>query len=868
MLPTTSKDGGVRRATPTATVDGSPRFAEMLNHEVYHSMLSLERMYPSVRKINEEGQLLKRRRVPAYLRSDQPRSKFIVRSEALCSGWGRNKIVKPADQILQELERHRIEKIPRRPKRPKRRRRRGKKGAQKHRVKTVYVPKRHRTLMKQLALGDGSKVATVDKFSGLRGGQSAIEPTAPPNGTVDTTLRGSASIVEFSLTTKPEPSANKQAGYMATPVSHCAKHLEEPNAVSISSTEKEVLQLHAKKSIVVGSPWSSLPVSIENKVKQKQSHFKVVNRRSTTRKQSQNAPMENLQNERYTSKMERLQAGIEMHLHGILSNIEENSTDARSSRSFVSSSKKILMNHVAHLAKNMGDGKSTVTKIRDLAHDAVCIEKELQERKIKLAANDFVEKNRQHESLAAQSPQKVMDKIHQLKVKRNGKIRRALEFRKTVDQSWAEGIQKKNEERMFRIRAGRREQEKKRFTTEWLQIVSLMSRARYQYFLILAKNKTLWAVKVLQRCWRNYRLKGKGEKYWKTMWKIKRWMKPLLARFRERIRIRSADTLKLFLNHHKDADVVITSIKKFRYKIVRSQRKFRAYSAITKCRLQLLTKLWTRTEADLHANQVQHIKKKLQKKQRLKISKAYTKTERKERSKQAIQLATNKGGNIMRIEKHLIAMENAQDAYHSHLVKRPTKSAFPKYVVQRALIEYLRKRRIQHGIAFMEMRQAKLDREEGVADVHNTTSVFDEGTKVGFTVADVQKILDMTHIEEHDGKLSELELSNKKTQARQHLRRLMRHSNNNKWPELHLLQGNNYGGRIGKVRGAIEDMPLIINGARKKYQKILHDKRKKALEKKKKKEAQKSTKMANILKNEALQRDYFVAMQILGGLGE
>ena len=63
----------------------------------------------------------------------------------------------------------------------------------------------------------------------------------------------------------------------------------------------------------------------------------------------------------------------------------------------------------------MGDGKSTVTKIRDLAHDAVCIEKELQERKIKLAANDFVEKNRQHETLAAQSPQKVMDKIHQLK---------------------------------------------------------------------------------------------------------------------------------------------------------------------------------------------------------------------------------------------------------------------------------------------------------------------------------------------------------------------------------------------------------------------------------------------------------------------
>ena len=91
--------------------------------EKYGSFLNnLENQFPSIRKVFQEGKSTKRRFAPRYLRDDQPNSKFIVRSDALCSGYGKNKLIKPADQILQELEKHRIHKEPRRPRRLKRRR--------------------------------------------------------------------------------------------------------------------------------------------------------------------------------------------------------------------------------------------------------------------------------------------------------------------------------------------------------------------------------------------------------------------------------------------------------------------------------------------------------------------------------------------------------------------------------------------------------------------------------------------------------------------------------------------------------------------------------------------------------------------------
>merc|ERR1712023_119158 len=139
---------------------------------------------------------------------------------------------------------------------------------------------------------------------------------------------------------------------------------------------------------------------------------------------------------------------------------------------------------------------------------------------------------------------------------------------------------------------------------EWLLMVYLAARIERQYYILLSSKTKIQAIRTIQRYWRASRMKAKGKRYWKTMWTIKRWMRPLLVKFRERIKHKLADRLKKFLSDHKDADVVLTSIQKFRYKIVRAQRKFRAWSKITKARVELLSRLWTKVEADMHADKV------------------------------------------------------------------------------------------------------------------------------------------------------------------------------------------------------------------------------------------------------------------------
>ena len=242
----------------------------------------------------------------------------------------------------------------------------------------------------------------------------------------------------------------------------------------------------------------------------------------------------------------------------------------------------------------------------------------------------------------------------------------------------------------------------------------------------------------------------------------------------------------------------------------------------------------------------------------------YVKDERFERKKKAIALVAGDATNINRIEKHLEAMSQAQDAYDKTVVSRPTKSQFPKKIIKKAVMEYLRKRRMQHGNAFMKLKAAELrSKEDDFSNNSNQPQGFSVFQK-GFTVKDVKHIMSMIHTEEEEDSLSELHLHEKKQQMKHHLGRVLSNSNNSKWPSLHLLTGNNYGPKIGKSKSAREEMRDVIKSARKKYDKILRERRKKALEKRKQKDAFKSSSAAKAMRDEALRKDYFVAMSIIG----
>ena len=847
------------------------RFAQITKHDIYMGMCKLEKQFPSVRQAHEEGRRTKRILVPSYLRPDQPNSKFIIRADGLCSGWGRNKLIKPADQLLQELERHRIPKLPRRPRKKKKKRgnrsslRTGKNG------RRIVVPAQHRSLMENIVLGEENLVLSVASPSRHHIDHEVELEDITCNDTGKTRALWSSEPVKFSLSTRPQPSSqNKKAEYMAHPTSHCASvlNLITKDAIGNSSTgqhsspkEIQLLKSYASKEVVTGSPWSSLPVQLKfnSTVGLSDGNHECAVRTSNSEKngkrKTNNLAAQASLREQYSSAAERLEARVETTLRDALVDLN----DGMASESRIRSSNDIIKLKVSQLKCNTTDGKSTYVKIRELAQEVMGKGK-ICPQPSALGGKDFIEKNKALRALNGTS------KLKKNILQRDESMRRALEIRDEIDRHWAENVKKKAEERMFRIRTGVREQEDTRRKQQWLSIISLNARSNYLFYVLLSKNKRLWGIKVIQRAWRKYQLKGKGQKYWKTMWRIKRWMRPLLVKFRMRIKHRNADIMKRFLDDHKDADAILTSIKKFRFKIMNTQRKFRAWSSITKCRVDALTKLWTRTEAEMLSNSIDEIKKSVQIRAKKKLCEGFTKKERSERSKQALKLAGGKSGNVMRIEKHLAAMDEAKDEYDKHLIASHTKSAFPKYIVKQALVEYLRGRRRNHGQKILEMRLSEAIRQQSENEKTSTwqapTSITHEINDDGVSVDDVKTLLSLIHIEEHEGALSELHANEKEHQLRKCIRRMLKIATTAAWPSLQLFSGNRYG-KV-KVSGAVEDMPSIIRNAREKYNSLLKEKRRKAIEKRQSQEAHKSVKLANQMRSKALKRDYFLAMQILG----
>eukprot|EP00944_MAST-04C_sp_MAST-4C-sp1_P009788 g9788.t1 len=133
-----------------------------------------------------------------------------------------------------------------------------------------------------------------------------------------------------------------------------------------------------------------------------------------------------------------------------------------------------------------------------------------------------------------------------------------------------------------------------------------------------------------------------------------------------------------------------------------------------------------------------------------------------------------------------------------------------------------------------------------------------------FTTKDAKHILSMIHTEEDEETLSEIHLHEKRQKLKKHLDRVLKTSHSSQWPPMHLLKGNYYGPKVGRSRSAREDMRDVIKDAQKKFNKILRERRKKALDKRKQKDALKSSTAAKALRDEALRKDYFMAMTILG----
>ena len=881
----------------------------------YGNFLSkLENQFPSIKSVFQEGASVKRRRAPRYLRDDQPKSKFIVRSDALCSGYGKNKLVKPADQIIHELEKHRIHKEPRRPRKASRKKRANRK--RKHRKlrhnKSINVPRRHQDLKDMIVLGDTDVITpevalatdlTDEAKASCKDDGSIIRAESGNTSqfSVKHNAKRSPSLVETSLLASPKPSTTENSKFIAQPGSHMSKLLQidvtntskicdassllsptrtlqhTANNMILSPEVKNVVQKQINKPVVVGSPWSSLAINLEETLQNKLSkNDRKILTRNVVLDDSPDQNTNPMREQHFATKDERLVHAIEGRLHNIVSEIEVAKLSDPTSFSHLvngSSSKNIVNRHVMNLSSvasyskkvHKGDDKLQLTKgslLHQVAHNAVYGKRDTNEMKLKLANKNFIELNKSDQAILARSPSKRKALMKKMKLKKETCIRSAKLFREQKDLEWGNEVKKRKEERLYRIHAEVRIKETRKRQQEWLLIIFLAARCEHQHYILMQSKTKIAAIRTIQRYWRASRVRSKGKKYWKTMWTIKRWMGPLIQKFRESLKHRAADKIKIFLNDHKDADVIITSIKKFRYKIVRAQRKFRAWSKITKARVQLLCKLWTEVEAEMHADKVQGLKKELKVRLVKRTEEGYVKDERFERKKKAIELVADDTANINRIEKHLEAMSHAKDAYHQTIVSKPTKSQFPKSLIKKSVMEYLRKRREQHGTAFLRMKEAEMRAKAEEATVSQRRIPSSMGK--AFTTKEAKHILSMIHTEEEEETLSELHLHEKRQKLKKHLGRVLKSSRSSQWPPMYLLQGNYYGPMVGRSNSAREDMRDVIRNAQKKFDKILRERRKKALDKRKQKDALKSSTAAKALRDEALKKDYFIAMTILG----
>eukprot|EP00943_MAST-04B_sp_MAST-4B-sp1_P009253 g9253.t1 len=379
---------------------------------------NLENQFPSIRKVFQEGKSTKRRLAPRYLRDDQPSSKFIVRSDALCSGYGKNKLVKAADQILQELEKHRIHKEPRRPRRL--RRRRARKGTHKggrrlkKRNRPIRVPRTHRTLKNMIVLGEeklGAAITekhfvmdtapNVDTPQKIQNSVEAINMKQSPDDALyisPFSLKHSEvrniSIVEESLNTSPTASTVKNSKFIAQPQTHMAKLLRTndnninknnkcnssklrkkntasstltlrsttTNSIPLSPDTKRIIVKQINKKVILGSPWSSLPLSLDGVLKKKEDEAKYTIRQKNdkinrARNKSNRNDKDHSREVHFNTKDEKLVYTIENRLHEIISKVEAARTHDINTYSHLingNTSSNIVNRHVVNISSNAG----------------------------------------------------------------------------------------------------------------------------------------------------------------------------------------------------------------------------------------------------------------------------------------------------------------------------------------------------------------------------------------------------------------------------------------------------------------------------------------------------------------------------------
>ena len=292
----------------------------------------------------------------------------------------------------------------------------------------------------------------------------------------------------------------------------------------------------------------------------------------------------------------------------------------------------------------------------------------------------------------------------------------------------------------------------------------------------------------LQSLFRKQLFKTRGPATIRTMILAKRALLPKLKRARERIAVKSSDQLLLFLQDLKQLGGVRFAIRRFKKQNIFTQRLFRSHLIITRQRMSCLTKLWCNAEKIRHLKKIEDAKQKQNERQGRIVAQekqdelrhanttqqqtnnrnntetvpnTTTKKKNKLKTKNERDLATeikrqnilkeksissrrnqarkfvgqNNSSNLKRIEKHVHAMEEAEEIVKEAIATRIPR--IPTHIRRTVLREYLQERRREHIRKSAEEDEHHMDiRKKDVG----------EGM---FCVSDMRELLLSNDIENH-----------------------------------------------------------------------------------------------------------------------
>lgn len=688
----------------------------------YQSLNQLHAEGRSGRRLNGKNRSSHLPKVASYLRESQPKTKYITDPAALTLGQD----LQSAAFLVKELDQGRVERLRRfQPKARNRKRRNRKKrgrGVKKHRKTIKKIPE----WLNGIYLGNVDDCKTTDDNN--QNGTTKEEDD-------EIKLMRGPNTIWNRLKEDPHAQPGENMNFINKPSSYCKEeakkmfnHFNENKLSSkITKYKKKIiidmlnmLEKHdtsTNYSQSSNSIWSSLPVTLENQLIQPAlAAYKIELEQNNERyNKSDDTAKEKLLQLKLL-KEKSFEEQVESIIHSILAwFFKQYGTTAHLGSNTVRSGRASVVKRYEELSKITSRAVHSIVDITTHHGKKTNIINN-NDNKNNNKSNEkpttdinYVEENKKKSSLLVRQMDVLNSTLEKNKEKRRSSIIMVRKRRQSIVIKKRDDIIQRKEARVARINFEMDQALKERRSRMWSSMLCTINfwNLATSKFIFLRERK-LATIK-LQGMFRKTLFKTKGPATLRTMILAKRSLIPKLIRARKRIAQRSANQIICFLKDLGELGQVRFAIRKFNKQNILTQKLFRSYAIITKCRLDSLIMIFKNYEKRRFLLKLEEAKQmKNIKKGRLTTAKNVAKvanendTLKKEkimhrhhgRKRLARKFVDTDPRLLKRIEKHVHAMAEAEEIHKEVLATSIPR--IPNHIRKQILLKYIHDRRKEH----------------------------------------------------------------------------------------------------------------------------------------------------------------------------